>query len=30
MKKYTLEDYLAALNQVVTLVVEKMFVKGKL
>ncbi len=30
MKKYALEDYLAAVNQVVTLVVDKMFINGKL
>lgn len=30
MNKYTLNDYLAAINQVVTLVVDKLFIKGKL
>jgi hypothetical protein len=30
IEKYTLDDYLAAINQVINLVVEKLFVKGKL
>lgn len=30
MEKYSLDDYLAAINQVVNLVVDKLFIKGKL
>lgn len=30
MDKYTLNDYLAAINQVVNLVIDKLFIKGKL
>lgn len=30
MDKYKLDDYLSAINAIVTLVVEKMFIKGKL
>lgn len=30
MTKYTLEDYLSAINAIVTLCIEKLFIKGKL
>ena len=30
MNKYTLNDYLSAINKVVTLVIDKLFIKGKL
>jgi hypothetical protein len=30
MDKYKLDDYLSAINAIVTLVVDKMFIKGKL
>lgn len=29
MQKYTIEDYLSATNAIITLVIEKLFIKGK-
>jgi hypothetical protein len=30
IEKYSLDDYLAAINQVANLVVDRLFIKGKL